>query len=67
MGVKRFATLSNGEYFEPLNSFKRHQKPLAKAQRLMSRKKKFSKNWQKVKSKVQAIHSTIANARRDYL
>jgi putative transposase len=67
MRVKRFSTLSNGKYVEPLNSFKRHQKRLAKAQRLMSRKKKFSKNWQKIKSKVQAIHRTIANARRDYL
>jgi putative transposase len=33
----------------------------------MSRKTKFSKNWQKAKLKVTRLHSKIANCRRDYL
>lgn len=67
MGVARFAILSNGEYFAPLNSFKRQENALAKAQRAMSRKQKFSNNWKKAKAKVQKIHACIGNSRRDYL
>jgi putative transposase len=33
----------------------------------MSRKVKFSNNWQKAKRKVQSIHVRIGNARRDFL
>src|SRR5690554_3398057 len=67
MGIARFATLSDGSYFAPLNSFKRQEQALAKAQRAMSRKQKFSNNWKKAKAKVQKIHARIGNARRDYL
>ena len=67
MGVKRFATFCDGTHIEPLNSFKRHEKALAKAQRRMSRKVKFSKNWRKAKAKVEKIHSRIANVRNDFL
>ena len=67
MGVARFATLSNGEYFEPLNSFKKHQNTLKKAQQSLSRKVKFSQNWLKQKAKIGKIHHKIRNARQDYL
>lgn len=67
MGITRFATLSDGSYFAPLNSFKRQEQALAKAQRAMSRKQKFSNNWKKAKANVQLIHARIGNARRDYL
>lgn len=67
MGIARFATLSDGSYFAPLNSFKRQEKALEKAQRAMSRKQKFSNNWKKAKVNVQKIHARIGNARRDYL
>ncbi|HLH76552.1 MAG TPA: transposase [Candidatus Binataceae bacterium] len=67
MGVVRFATLSNGKFHAPLNSFKRHQDRLRKAQRAMSRKIKFSGNWKKEKSRIQKIHARIGNARRDFL
>ena len=67
MGIARFATLSDGSYFAPLNSFKRQEKALVNAQRAMSRKKKFSNNWKKAKAKVQKIHAHIGNARCDYL
>ncbi|MGA5750843.1 RNA-guided endonuclease InsQ/TnpB family protein, partial [Escherichia coli] len=40
---------------------------LARLQRQLSRKVKFSNNWQKQKSKIQQLHSRIANIRRDYL
>ena len=67
MGIARFATLSDGSYIEPLHSFKKHQQRLAKYQRRMSRKVKFSNNWKKAKARVQRIHSRIANARQDFL
>ncbi len=67
VGITRFATLSDGSFIEPLNSFKQHQRRLARVQRAMSRKTKFSNNWKKAKARVQRIHSTIANVRRDFL
>jgi putative transposase len=67
MGVARFATLSDGTFYAPLNSFKRQETALRKAQRSMNRKTKFSNNWKKAKARVQRIHSRIGNARRDYL
>ena len=67
MGITRFATLSDGSFVAPLNSFKKHESRLHRYQRAMSRKKKFSKNWQKAKRRVQNIHTRIGNARRDFL
>jgi putative transposase len=67
MGVARFATLSDGTFYAPLNSFKQHEVALRKAQQAMSRKIKFSNNWRKAKARVQRIHTRIGNARRDFL
>jgi putative transposase len=70
MGVVRFATLSDGTVYMPLNSFRRHEKALAVAQRSLSRKTKYSNNWRKERkerNRVQRIHIRIGNARRDYL
>ncbi|HFI3350792.1 TPA: RNA-guided endonuclease InsQ/TnpB family protein [Escherichia coli] len=66
-GVAKLATLSDGTVFEPVNSFQKNQKKLARLQRQLSRKVKFSNNWQKQKRKIQRLHSCIANIRRDYL
>jgi putative transposase len=67
VGVVRFATLSDGSFVAPLNSFKKHEARLRRYQRALSRKTKFSKNWQKAKWRVQNIHARIGNARRDFL
>lgn len=67
MGIVRFATLSDGTFYAPLDSFKRHETALRRAQQAMSRKVKFSNNWKKVKARVKRIHARIGNARRDYL
>ena len=67
VGIARFATMSDMSFIAPLNSFKKHQVRLARYQRSMSRKTKFSSNWKKAKAKVQKIHTDIANARRDFL
>jgi putative transposase len=67
VGITKFATQSDGVVFEPVNSFKKHQMRLARYQRAMARKVKFSKNWKKAKAKITQIYTTITNTRRDYL
>lgn len=66
-GVTKLATLSDGTVYQPVNSFKANQRKLAKQQRQLSRKVKFSANWQKQKRKIQRLHTHIANIRKDYL
>ena len=67
VGITRFATLSDGSFIEPLNTFRKHEQRLARYQRAMSRKTKFSNNWKKAKARVQKLHTRIANVRRDFL
>ena len=67
VGIARFATLSTGQVFEAINSFKQMQTRLARHQRSLAHKVKFSSNWKKQKGKISQLHSTIANIRKDYL
>ena len=67
MGAARFATLSNGEYFEPVNAFKTYKGKLAKLQKRLKNKVKFSQNWQKLKAKIAKLHHKITNCRKDFL
>lgn len=67
MGIAQFATLSDGHVFAAVNSFKQKQNRLARYQRALSRKVKFSSNWKKQKNKIGKLHQTIANIRKDYL
>ena len=67
LGIARFLTLSTGEYFAPLNSFKKLEKKLAKLQRKLARRKKGSQNSKKIKREIAKLHIHIANARHDYL
>lgn len=67
MGVARFLTASDGSYIEPLNSFKNLEKKLARAQKLLSRKQKFSNNWKKQKQIVSRLHIKITDTRNDFL
>jgi hypothetical protein len=63
----RFATLSDGSFYAPLNSFKRHETRVRKAQQALSRKVQFSNARKKAKARLQRIHSRLADARRDFL
>lgn len=67
MGIKQFATLSDGIVYAPLNSFKAKAERLVKLQRQLKNKKKFSNNGNKVKAKISQCHEDIGNARKDYL
>ena len=67
MGITKLITTSNGEAIQPKNSFKANQIKLAKLQRQLSKKVKFSANWKKQNRKIQKLHHHIANIRHDYL
>jgi len=74
VGVVQFASLSNGEQFAPAMDFDIEQKRLAQLQRQLSRKegpvkgkKRASKNWLKLKNRVQKQYQKVANKRRDYI
>lgn len=66
LGVANFATLSTGEIIAPVNALKKRQRQLARAQRSLSRKQKFSRNWTKAKARIQKIHTKVACARQDF-
>ena len=67
MGIVRFATLSNGEYFEPINAFKTYKGKVAKIQKRLKNKVKRSNNWLKLKAKIAKLHHKISNIRKDCL
>ena len=67
MGIIRFATLSNGQFFEPINAFKTLKGRLAKLQKQFKNKTKFSKNWYKLKAKIAKLHHKISNIRKNHL
>ena len=67
LGIKKFITLSTGEYFSPINAFKRLRPKLTKLQRKLKNKTKFSKNWKKLQNKISRLHNKIANIRKNYL
>lgn len=67
MGIVRFATLSNGQYFEPANAFKAHKGKLAKLQKKLKNKAKSSNNRKRLNAKIAKLHHKIANIRKDYL
>ncbi|MDD2535198.1 MAG: transposase, partial [Macromonas bipunctata] len=52
LGLTHFAILSNGEKVPAPNTFRKHEKKLAKLQRKLARKKKGSKNRTKARLKV---------------
>ena len=66
-GIAIMACCSDGRDYVGEHPFRKYQKRLAKAQRNLARKVKFSNNWQKQKEQIQRIHSRIANIRKDAL
>ena len=67
LGITKLITTSDGQYIKPKNSFKANQIKLAKLQRQLSKKVKFSENWKRQNRKIQKLHNHIANIRHDYL
>ena len=67
LGINRLATLSNGERIHNPQHTRKYEKRLAKAQRILSRRKKGSGRWRAQKLKVARIHAHIADSRADHL
>jgi len=67
LGISRFATLSDGSFLAPLNSFKKLENKLSQEQLRLSNKVRFSANWQKQKKKIAKIYGKITDSRKDYL
>lgn len=66
-GVKQFAVLSEGTIIKVGNPLKSRLGRLARLQRKLARKVKFSNNWKKQKGKIGKLHGRVADARRDFL
>lgn len=66
-GVNSFLALSDGELIAPLNAFAGMKRKLARLQRQLSRKVKFSENWKKCKARITRLYTRIAAIRKDYL
>ncbi len=66
-GVVNFAALSNGEIIDPCQPLKKFLPKLAKWQRRLAKKKKFSKNWRKAKARITQLHTKVANVRKDFV
>ena len=65
LGVAKTVTLSNGLVFQGAKSFKKYRDKLAKAQRRLAKKEKFSNNWKKQKYKISTLHKKITDCRYD--
>lgn len=67
LGLKDYITLSTGEKVEAPKIGRKLEKKLARAQRAVDRKEKWSCNWKKAKAKVNKIHKLIARQRNQFL
>lgn len=67
LGIKDFATLSNGIKIENPKHLKQKEKKLAKHRKRLSRKKKGSKRRELQKNKVARVYEKITNSRNDFL
>ncbi|MGG3841867.1 IS200/IS605 family element RNA-guided endonuclease TnpB [Anoxybacillus kestanbolensis] len=67
VGLKEFAVLSDGTKYANPKWLHKLEEQLAKAQRILSRRKKGGTNWNKQRIKVARLHEKITNARHDYL
>ncbi|WP_280527720.1 RNA-guided endonuclease InsQ/TnpB family protein [Acidithiobacillus thiooxidans] len=66
-GVANLLTLSDGTMFLPVTAYRDLQKKLAREQRKLAHKVKFSANWKKQKAKITRLHQRIAEIRKNVL
>ena len=67
LGIKDFAIFSDGTKMPNPKYLKHALDKLAKAQRALGRKTKFSANYEKARLKVSRLQEHVANQRKDYL
>mgnify|MGYP004645361933 FL=1 len=67
LGIKELLITSDKVHFENPKTLYKYEKQLAKLQRQLAHKKKFSNNWYKQKHKIALLHEKISNIRKDNL
>ena len=67
MGIAKLCVLSDGTIVENPKIIARYSRRMATLQRRLSRKVKHSHNFLKQKAKITALHTKIANTRRDFI
>ena len=67
LGINRLATLSSGEKIPNPQYTRRLEKRLARAQRILSKRKRGSKRWERQRLKVARVQAKIADCRQDHL
>ena len=67
LGLKSFATLSDGIVIDNVKFFREKQSGITKIHKHLSRKKKGSNRFKKNKSRMARLHNKIANKRNDFL
>jgi len=67
LGLNAFAVDSDGAVIENPRFYEHSLKKIKKVQQSIARKKRFSKNWTKAKSKLEKVSDHITNQKRDFL
>jgi putative transposase len=67
VGIKTYATLSNGKQYENPKYFESDEKKLKKLSKELSRSVKGSKRYEKKRVRLARWHRKIANKRKDFL
>ena len=67
MGIADFLTTSNGEIYENPKILQKFEDKIKKLQRQLSKKKKYSKNYNKQRIKLAKVYKKSKNARLDKL
>ena len=65
LNLGRLAVCSDGTDYENPRTLRQHEKRLKHLQRMLSKKKKGSENWKKLKHEIAALHEKIAPIRKD--
>lgn len=67
LGLASIATLSDGSKFDAPRYIRKYERRLKLAQRVLSRRVKWSNRWYRAKRRVARIQAKIADCRRDFL
>jgi putative transposase len=67
VGLSCFAVLRDGKRIESPKFLHKQANRIAKAQRVLSRRKKGSKNWDRQRLQVSKLYERTANQRKDFL
>ena len=65
LNLERLAVCSHGSAYENPRTLKQYERKLKHFQRLLSKKKKGSRNWMKLKKEIASLHEKITCIRKD--